>query len=404
MKKRILFVDDQPKLLRGIRRSLFEMTSEWDMEFADSGQKALEVLEKAPFDAIVSDMRMPGMDGADLLKEIAKRFPSSIRIILSGYSDEKMIMKSIGQTHQFLAKPLNGKELQETLARAFALRDILTDTKLKTLISDLRSLPSLPTLYQELMLELQSPDVTMQKLGEIISRDIGMTAKMMQLVNSAFFGLPIHVFDPMHAAKLLGPVILRALVLSVQVFSKFDRVVSCGLSIEKFTNHSLAVASVAKNIAISENQSKKIADNALIAGLLHDVGKLILAQNLPETYNKNTACAKDKNITISEAEQSTIGVTHAEVGAYLLGLWGLPDDIVEAVAFHHRPLSWVDKSFSALTAVHVADVLEHEFDEGKNDAPHSTINLEYLDKLGLTNQVSEWQEICKKSKQKTDSQ
>jgi len=392
MTKRILFVDDQPELLRGLRRALFEMTCEWDMEFADSGQKALEVLEKAPFDVIVSDMRMPGMNGADLLREVAKRFPSSIRIILSGHSDEKMIMNSIGQTHQFLAKPLKGKELQETLVRAFALRDLLGDTKLKTLISDLRSLPSLPTLYQELELALQSPDVTIQKLGGIISRDIGMTAKMMQLANSAFFGLPIHISNPMHAAKLLGSEILKALVLSGQVFSKFDRVDSCGLSIEKVTDHSLAVASLARDIAFSENQRKEKADNALIAGMLHDVGKLILAHNLPETYIKITAFAKDNNITIWEAEQSTIGVTHAEVGAYLLGLWGLPGDIVEAVAFHHRPLSSVDKSFSLLTAVHVADVLEHEFDEGKNEAPHSAINLEYLDKLGLTNQLSQWRE------------
>jgi len=404
MRKGILFVDDEPELLRGLRRTLFEMTSEWDMEFADSGQKALEVLEKAPFDVIVSDMRMPGMDGADLLQEVAKRFPSSIRIILSGHSDEKMIMRSIGQTHQFLAKPLNGNELQETLVRAFALRDLLADTKLKTLISDLRSLPSLPTLYQELMLELQSPDVTMQKLGEIISRDIGMTAKMMQLVNSAFFGLPVHISDPIHAARLLGPESLRALVLSAQVFSKFDRVDSSGLSIEKFTDHSLAVASIAKHIAVSENQKKEIADDALIAGMLHDVGKLILAQNLPETYYKAIACAEDNNITIWEAEQSTIGATHAEVGAYLLGLWGLPDRIVEAVAFHHRPISCVDKSFSPLTAVHVSDVLEHESGGGNDDVAPSMINLEYLAKLGLTNQVSEWQEICKKSKQKRDSQ
>jgi len=403
MKKGILFVDDEPELLRGLRRTLFEMTSEWDMEFADSGQKALEVLEKAPFDVIVSDMRMPGMDGADLLQEVAKRFPSSIRIILSGHSDEKMIMKSIGQVHQFLAKPLNGNELQETLVRAFALRDLLTDPELKTLISDLRSLPSLPALYQELVLALQSPDVTMKKLGEIISRDVGMSAKMMQLVNSAFFGLPVHVSDPIHAARLLGPENLRALVLTAQVFSKFDRVDSCELSIKKFTDHSLAVASIAKHIAVRENQKKEIVDDALIAGMLHDVGKLILAQNLPETYYKAIACAEDNNITIWEAEQSTIGATHAEVGAYLLGLWGLPDRIVEAVAFHHRPISCVDKSFSPLTAVHVSDALVHEFG-GNEYVAHSMINLEYLDKLGLTNQLSQWQEICKKSKQKRDSQ
>ncbi|MFQ5676091.1 MAG: HDOD domain-containing protein, partial [bacterium] len=303
MKKRILFVDDDPHVLRGIQRMLFNMTDEWAMEFVDSGHKALEALTKAPFDVIISDMRMPGIDGAELLNEVLKRQPLMVRIILSGQSDKQMIMKSIGPTHQFLSKPLNGEKLKEILVRAFALRDLLTDDKLKILVSRLKSLPSLPSLYHRLMIELQSPDVPMHKLGEIIAQDVGMTAKMLQLVNSSFFGLPVHVSDPIHAARLLGAETLKALVLSVQIFSKFDQVKLGGLSIEKLSNHSLAVASLAKSLAINENQNQNIADNTLIAGMLHDTGKLILAQNLPEQYKETLEFAKEKRITIWQAEQ-----------------------------------------------------------------------------------------------------
>ncbi len=396
MKKQILFVDDQPELLRGLRRMLFDMSSDWDMEFAEGGQQALDILEKSAFDVVVSDMRMPGMDGAELLTRVKEQYPRMIRIILSGYSDKELIFKSVGATHQFLAKPLDGKKLKEILTRAFILRDILSDSNLKKVVGDIRSLPSMPTIYQELVSELQKPDVTMKKLGDIVSRDVGMTAKMMQLVNSAFFGLPIHVEDPIHAAKLLGPDTLRALVLSVQIFSKFEKLELSGLSIEQFTNHSMTVGTLAKEITLYEKQDKAIADNALIAGMLHDVGKLILAQKLPDKYGEVLTHAKKEDIGVWKAEKCFIGTTHAEVGAYLLGLWGLPDDIIEAVAFHHEPQKNSHQNFSVLTAVHVANEIHETSSSGDNQMTTETVNLEYLTDLGLDDRISHWLEHCKK--------
>ncbi len=401
MKKRILFVDDHPLLLRGLKRMLFDMAGEWDMHFAKNGEEALEVLATAPFDVIVSDMMMPGMDGGTLLAETKRRYPSLIRIILSGHPDGGLVLKSIDATHQFLAKPVDGEKLKDVLSRAFSLHDLLADANLKKLVADLRSLPSLPTAYRELTQALQSPDVTMQELGKIISQDVGMTAKLMQMVNSAFFGLPLHISDPIHAAKLLGAEILRGLVLSAQIFSSFDQDKPGPLSIEKFTNHSLAVGSLSQNIAVHEKQEKHTTDDALIAGMLHDIGKLVLAENLPVEYKQAVHFAATKGITFLEAEKTVIGSTHTEVGAYLLGLWGMPKNIVEAVAFHHQPQKCTDKNFRALTAVHAADAVVNQHDN-ENTFPPASINLEYLAGLGMTDQVSTWQRICTESKHEGD--
>ncbi|MFQ5753214.1 MAG: response regulator, partial [bacterium] len=221
MKKRILFVDDEVNVLQGLQRMLRSMRNEWQMEFALCGQKALEIMSQTPFDMIVSDMRMPGMDGAELLNEVMQRYPDIVRIILSGQASKEEIIKSIGPTHQYLPKPCDAEKLKATIARAFAQHDLLKDRKLKELVSRMKSLPSLPSLYLELQKELQSLEVTMAKVGEIISKDVGMTAKILQLINSAYFGLPVHVSSAVHAAKLLGPEIIKSLVLSVQIFSMF---------------------------------------------------------------------------------------------------------------------------------------------------------------------------------------
>jgi putative nucleotidyltransferase with HDIG domain len=399
-KRRILFVDDEPNVLQGLERMLRCMRHEWDMVFAGSAQDALSILSREPMDVVVTDMRMPGMDGAELLNHVMKQYPHIVRIILSGQSDREIIMKSIGPTHQFLSKPCGAEKIKATIARAFALHDVLADEELKELVSNMKSLPSLPSLYLELMQELQSPDFTMRRVGEIISKDVGMTAKILQLVNSAFFGLRTHVSDPIHAAKLLGADIIKALVLSVQIFSKFDQNKLKSISLKNLLDHSLSVASFAKEIAIHENQNQKITDNALIAGMLHDTGKLVLADNFPEQYSRTFALANNRGIPIWEAELKTIGSTHADVGAYLLGLWGLPDDIVEAVAFHHFTIKSPDNSFTPLAAVHVANILDHEIRGEDNYITEASIDLDLLDELGLTDRLPIWRQICREAKQR----
>src|SRR3990172_2000376 len=355
-KKRVLFVDDEPNVLQGLSRMLRSMRNDWEMDFASNGPEALSKLKQGDFHVVVSDMRMPIMDGADLLNKIREQYPDVVRIILSGHSDQKMIFKSIGSTHQYMSKPCDADKIKNTITHALALREILNNQKIQKLVSKLKSIPSVPSLYTEIMAELQAPDPKLSRVGEIISKDVGMTAKILQLVNSAFFGLQVHIESPVQAAKLLGLEIITALVLTFNVFSKYEKNKVIGLSPLELSRHSFAVGTYAKHIAREENIPRKVVDDIFIAGLLHDVGKLILADNLPDDYNKAFELAVKNKISLYQAEKEIFEVTHASVGAYLLGLWGLPDPILEAVAFHHEPADCLNKGICPLLLIYLANI------------------------------------------------
>jgi HD-like signal output (HDOD) protein len=392
--RKILFVDDEPKVLEGLQRMLRTMRREWEMGFAPSGAEALEILAANPFDVVVTDMRMPGMDGAQLLIEVRKRYPQIVRIILSGHSDQEMILKSVGPAHQYLSKPCDAEALKVTVARACALRDLLTNESLQRLVSQMQSLPSLPHLYLKLVEELQSPEASIKRVGEIISQDIGMTAKILQMVNSAFFGVRRHVSSPVEATSLLGLDTIMALVLSIQVFSQFKSDQTVGPVLDTLWTHSMAVGTFAKWIARAEGQENRLVEDTFTAGLLHESGKLVLATNLPKEYLEMVKLAHGENLSLIEAERRVFGAAHPEVGAYLLGLWGLPDSIVEAVAFHHCPSQCLGQSFSPLTAVHAAVALEREIFPDEVGMCVPLLDADYLAKLGLLDRIKTWKVKC----------
>lgn len=396
--KKILFVDDEPSILDGLKRLLRPLRHEWGMAFAQSGQAALETLAGGDFDVVVSDMRMPGMDGAELLEKISEQYPQIVRIVLSGQSSKEAAMRAVGTAHQFLAKPCDSDTLKRTIDRAFNLRGVLANESLVRVLAQAKSLPSMPGLYLEMTEELQHPDASIQRIGKIISKDPAMAAKILQLVNSAFFGLSRKVTGAEEAAALLGTETLASLVLSIGVFSEFDEVKVNGFDLKSIWNHSTRSAAIAKAITAAEKNEKNLVDEAMMAGLLHDTGKLILAQNLPEEYGNIIARAQTPGMSMHDAEEQVLGASHAEIGAYLFGLWGLPDSIVETVAFHHQPAKCASNEFDTLTAVHVASALEHHC--AKGDEAGGTIeglDLEYLATLGLADRVPEWRDICRQT-------
>ncbi len=392
--KQLLFVDDEPKLLDGLKRSLRPMREEWNMTFVTSGAEALQTLERAPFDVIVSDMRMPAMDGAQLLSEVRQRFPQVVRIVLSGQSDKELIYQSIAATHQYLDKPCETELLKATVMRACALRDLLGSDSLRQLVTGMHQIPSQPTLYAEIRKEAESKTASIRAIGAIISKDMGMTAKMLQLVNSAYFGLRGTVSTAAQAVNLLGLDTVQALVLTVHVFSQFASTHGLGFNIDRLWEASTKTGALARAIARAEQGSALMIDQAYTAGLLHDVGSLVFAANVLERYDATLKTSHDKGISVWEVECQEFGASHADVGAYLLGLWGLGDPIVEAVAFHHRPSDCVGSTFSTLTAVHVASVLQEELSQPPTGDVTSQIDSTYLDRLHLTDRLPHWREVA----------
>jgi len=393
-KKRILFVDDEPNVLAGLRRMLRSLRNEWEMEFVSSGPDALTRMQESPFDVIVTDMRMPGIDGDELLADVLNRHPETVRIVLSGQADQQTVQQSIARTHQFLSKPCDPETLKTTVKRACALRERLANESLIRLVSQVTTLPSLPKTYNEVLAELRSADPSLQRAAELISKDVAMTAKLLQLVNSSFFGLPRRIEDPAHAASLLGLKILKPIVLSAGIFAQFDGAHIDGYAIEDFSDHGLAVSRCAQRIAEEEGADKDSVDDSALASMIHDVGQLVLASRLPDRYRDTVRLAKREGTYLRDAEADSLGANHADVGAYLLGLWGLPDPIVEAVAYHHCPRESPTDQFGPIATVHVANVLVAKTEaRGLSAHVEEEIDHEYLERLGVADKLPKWQEL-----------
>ncbi|MCK4303332.1 MAG: HDOD domain-containing protein [Candidatus Eisenbacteria sp.] len=393
MDYRIVFVDDEPRVLQGLKRMLRSMRKKWTMHFCPGASEALEILEREPVDIVVSDMRMPGMDGAEFLTEVMTRFPTVARLALSGQADEETIMRSVRPVHQYLSKPCDAQVLKATIQRLCSLHGLLQSDHLKGLVAQMKSIPSLPSLYTQIINELESENPSIKTVGAIIARDVGMTAKILQMVNSAFFGLRRRVSDPTHAVNLLGVDTVKNLVLSVHVFSS-SKAAKLPFSLGALWNHSMTVGMLAKRLARAETAQPTVIEDALGAGMLHDLGKLILAANLPEKYEQVSTLAEQEGIELLKAEQEVVGTTHAELGAYLLGLWGLPDSVVEALAFHHAPQGDSSTGFRPLTAVHAANALDHELRPSSSALPTSKIDAAYIEQLGLAGRLSAWRGLC----------
>jgi len=305
-------------------------------------------------------------------------------LVLSGTVDQELSLRTAALAHQYLVKPCDAKTLRSRVEGALNLRGILEDPSLRKAVSKLHALPSIPAIYIKLLGALRSPDVSARAIGELVAQDMGMTAKVLQLANSAVIGISRRITTPTEAVVYLGVDRLRALSLSASVLAQFHPNALPGFSIEALQDHSLKVGTVARGIATSLDWPDTEVDDAFVGGLLHDTGKLVLAENCPELYREALTRAKEEAIPIREAELAVFGTTHAEVGGYLLWLWGLSDAVTEAAARHHRPPAEPRTTPVPAIAVHVADAVV-------NRRLNQDVDRECLRRLGLLDQLSEWE-------------
>ena len=392
--RRLLFVDDEPRILEGLRRMLRPQRHQWEMAFAPNGEAALAMMDATPFDVIVSDMRMPGMDGAALLSQVREKFPQVVRIVLSGHTELSTALRVVPVAHQFLAKPCDAEMLRVAVERACHLKALLHDDSIRRTVGALGDLPSLPRTYEALNEALEDPDSSLQAVAKIVEQDVGISAKVLQLVNSAFFGISRSITNVQNAVSYLGINTLRSLVLSVEIFQIFkpQRPIP-GFSLEDLQRHARIAAHIAARLPVP----KHLSDVALVAGMLHDVGKLILAWKLPEQFAKLLEMAAKDNGTLHKAEEREYGFSHAEIGAYLLGLWGLPYSVVEAVALHHSPNRVPHQNFDAVSAVYIANLLARELEgTGHQDPSEDELDLlqEELSMLGVEQELPHWRAMA----------
>ena len=388
-KMRIMFVDDDPAVLNGLENMFRIMRNVWDMAFVSSGRKALELMKQSPVDIVISDMRMPEMDGVQLLEAVKRQYPGTIRFILSGHSDRDMILKSVGMTHQFLAKPCDSDVLRNAVARACALRNILGDEKIRRMVVGMNAIPTLPTLYDKVCRTVNQAGSSTADVSKIVSEDMAMTAKILHLVNSAFFGLRHQIENIGHAISLLGMDTIKALILTNGVFARFTEGESREFAIPNLFEHCVRTGKTSHTIAKKILTDTKAIDESVMAGMMHDLGKLILIRNNAGEYRRIIAKHRNETVPLHIVEKRVLRISHAEVGAYLLGMWGMSDPIVEAVAFHHVPGQCIEKGRGILTAVHMANAFCHDLDPGGAMGREVSVDMEYLRTVGVLEQLDE---------------
>jgi HD-like signal output (HDOD) protein len=387
--KNIVFVDDERELLDGLRARLYKHRHDWNMQFLLSGDEAIAAFEQQHVDLIVSDVRMPGMDGGQLLSLVKQRWPNTVRVIVSGYSDPVQAVRLTSLAHQYVAKPCDGQQLENIIERCFNLQDLLSEEPLRKMVGRIGKLPTMPKTYGRLQSALAQPSVTATEIGAIVNADAAIASKLLQITNSAFFRLRKPMVRIKDAVTYLGFATIRNLVLSAELSSQWKTSQSrLDVDPEQLQNHAQFAAAACKSLA----GGRASADDAWLTGLLHDIGYWILIQECPNELAQALELSRSENLPLFECERRTTGSTHAQVGAYLLGLWGLPYSIVEAVALHHTPTAITPHGYDLLGALSVS----HALLEPKNAhaltgfaAPDSGIDAAYLASL---NAPFDWDE------------
>jgi HD-like signal output (HDOD) protein/CheY-like chemotaxis protein len=380
--RHVLFVDDEPHVLDSLSDALRSRRHEWNVAFARGADAALEELDRHEYDVVVSDMRMPGMDGADLLARVRTLQPSTVRIVLSGYADLDVLMRATSVAHRFLGKPCDTAELIRVVERSCAIAELAEREERRRTATRAAALPCIPVIYHQLGVLLNSSEASVEEVGALVEQDIAVSARVLQLANSAFFGRSRQMSRITDAVNLLGLGTLKALVLSAGALGAFDPSPPIkGFSLAQIQGRGIAVAAVARHILPPGVEQ----DNAVAGALLRDVGLLVLAVEEPERLEATLATSAREHRPLAAVEYEEIGVSHAEVGAHLLALWGLPHTIVECVAFHHRPNTAHDPVLDPVAAVAIGDSLVREA-EGRA----ASLDMTHIDRLGVAGRLPEW--------------
>ncbi len=372
----ILFVDSDTNQLQSLQRNLHGQR-QWRQLFAESPVQARALLQRQPVDILVCETRLEGMHGSALLREAKQFHPLTSRLLFSGQARREPAQEVVHYAHQFIAKPCSTEQLTAVLLRVMRLRSLLDNPAMRKLTNRLDTLPSPPDTYLRMIDTLRSESATLQDVGRQVARDPAMSTKLLQMVNSAFFGLRHRVASPAHAVSLLGIETVTHLALSAGIFDQLDTSLADAFDLKALWRHSLKVAGLTGAFCAELGLGREQSEEPILAGLLHDLGKLVLIAAHTEAYRGVVTLARRHSLPMHRAEKESLGIDHARLGAYLMGLWGLPYGAVEAVALHHQPDRQQREREQSL-AVYAANLLIHAEGDVAANPHYATDGLERL--------------------------
>ena len=393
---RILFLDDDPMVLQGLKRALHRRGDTWQMRFVGTPDEAFAEMGREPAAVVVSDLRMPGMDGVQFLDRIAALWPGTVRIILSGQTERETLLKAIGPAPQFLSKPCSAERLDMVISRALRLRRLLGDGDFLDRIGKMRAIPSPPGIYIRLMEAIRNDAAPLDAVSRIVAKDVGFSARLLQIANSPIFALPMTIADVGHATRLLGLDTVRALALTHGMVASLQGVELGGLPIEALWREGIQCGTVTRHMALAMRAPTELANEATLAGMLHGVGQLLMAMNDPRRHHAARAAANAGKMSLTDAEEKLFGFNHALAGGYLLHLWGFPDAVVEGVIGWPFPsrLGSLPNLPTTADFVHVARVAMALERKTSDDLDDTDGDLARLESLAPLNDIVRWIRAC----------
>jgi len=382
--RRVLFVDDDAET----REMYQQLQTYWgigqEVHTARSAREALELLDRTRFDVLVSDLMMPDMAGLDFLSDVMESHPEAARIVITGSNDHLKAAEALNVAHRYFSKPFDLTVLGSLLERLCEYHYLLRNERIRKMIFATGALPVLPATWMKLSDVVNSPYSGISDISAVIEQDPGLASKLLHTVNSAHFGVVRRVVSCAEAIQILGLEVVRGVMMGIQIFDFYQKSPFIRTVFGSIWGHSLRTAIGARKIAECEGQSNEVCNIIFISGLLHDVGKLILAANAEREYKLALELCEKTSVPIEQAEQGSFGCSHAQIGAYLFALWGFPDAVVQGVENHHTLTNI--QGFTPALAIHIAQSLEPG---AKGD---NRLNTTLIEKIGMEPRIQIWRQ------------
>jgi HD-like signal output (HDOD) protein len=386
----VFVVDDQPSALKAVVLLMETLGPGWNVSGFANPMEAVAALKKQVPDLVLSDFNMPEMMGSELLEVVRESAPNAVRIIMSGWVDLTKLSK-ITSAHQYFTKPFDAVRLKELIRRTFAARESIQDEDLRQLVASLRSLPSLPHVYHTLLSRLDDDDRPSDAIAGLVAHDAGLSSKLLHLANSPLFGRGQHVSDPFDAVLCLGTELIKAVVLSQELFKHYALLKHSDVDVSRLWSHCWDVAELGQYICHQTKGSSSQCEAAFLAGLLHEIGLVILLDNFPQQFGAACDIARKKRSPLSSELIETFEASPPQVAAYLLELWGMPAEVVNAVALHEHPERDSRGQSPLSTVVYTADQIS-----ARRAPPHAFAmpdwNVDYLKTLGWWDRIPAWEQ------------
>lgn len=396
MKRCIYVVDDEAEVTDTAVLIMRGMDSQWEVTgFKDPLEALAAVRAKAP-DLILADQLMPQMQGSQLLEQVRAVSPKTIRIIMSAHAGLNKLTL-ITSAHQYIAKPFDTIELRRVIGRSFAAQGRLEDSDLQAVATSLRSIPSLPGTYDALLRELRNDRNATTNIARLVAQDPGLTAKVLQLANSPLFGQHYLIDSPIEAVMCLGTDMIAAVVLAQSLFHHYESVSAAAMDWRKVWSHCWHTAYLTQHVCREMKFTRIAGEEAFLAGLLHETGRFVLADNYPERFRAACQGAEKMASPLVPRLREVFRASPYQVAAYILELWGMPANAIGAIAAQDAPAADQANGFTLASVLYVADGI------ASRQAPPDAFALEewdsaYLEAVGCLESIPEWEKFSTESK------